>query len=226
MAFRETTVFEALVRQREHFDCLHKLDQDRILYDVLRSIAVQNGFLSAEGIARNDRVVLNHTFLGHSICPGAWRSPFGIGNGRYNRIPGAVLDGQLAPPVDLRYLKDGRAGVVSTVRSQIRTYLDMLYETMAEVLPEDAEDLPLDAPLDVRRVPTVDGPDPWESLVWGTVENPTSHIVATSPEKKTLRYLEPGSIFNLWKEFMMTEGVTCGWRVFWEVWKKEFRARN
>lgn len=204
----------------EQWRALHKLDQDRFMFDCIRGLAMQQGILPLDGDRPDRPQHLSFSFLGRRVCLPAFLRLSGIGASRFRRIKKAVVTGQQSAPADLRYLKGHRAGIISTVRTRVYTFLQWLYDTQAEVLPEDAEE--------IKAVPSIvnTAGDPWDSLIWAEVESDVSAhapAAASSPAVQTVRYLPPGTISDLWKEFLHTEGVACSWRTFYEVWKQDFQ---
>ena len=69
------------------------------------------------------------------ICHNA-TSP--AGSRRFCKLCEAAREGNVAPPVDLRYLKKptSRIGVSSQVRPDVISYLESIYESVAETLPD------------------------------------------------------------------------------------------
>ena len=75
--------------------------------------------------------------LGKSVCPRAWRSLVGIGSARYTRLRKAALTGQPAP-LDARTFAKGFLfkSRKSLKRQRIVEFLEHLYQTVSEPLPE------------------------------------------------------------------------------------------
>ena len=67
-----------------------------------------------------------------------------FGSARFRRLSGAAALGKAAPPVDRRYLVTGMNrdpfALKSSVKSEIISHLQMLYESVAETLPDVRDD--------------------------------------------------------------------------------------
>lgn len=110
-------------RFREELRSLHKLDQDRVVHDQLRQQ------LSSDESA--------WTFLGKPVCLKAWENLVGIGSGRFNRLKASAVNGDLTPPVDLRYLtKPCSKSTGMDHTASVVSYLMEIYHSVAETLPD------------------------------------------------------------------------------------------
>ena len=127
----------------------------------------------------------------------------GVGSSRHRRLRTAVLEGHEVAPMDIRYITARHSRPPSEIRMQIHKFIKQLYDRVAEPLPEDGDDDTED---------TRDA-DPYAVTTLAVdVEPPQASLVAM-PDGK--RYLPPGSIFELWRQFC-DMGWKCGYRAFRE----------
>ena len=74
--------------------------------------------------------------LGHKVCKDAFATLLGIGwHPRLDGILRSVMQEQNGPPLDLRFCQES-IRVPSVARSEVCSYFDDLYDSVAEVLPE------------------------------------------------------------------------------------------
>jgi hypothetical protein len=213
--FRDPLRLQALEKHREVWKGLHKLDQDRALFDRLRQLAVSQGILAApdgEELDSHRKKPMQYWFMGAKVCQHAWYKLFGVGSQRFNRMLKAVRDGLLSPPIDLRFIEGHRRGVVATKRAEIYTFLHYLYDTVAEILPEEVDD----DEATLVNDPAAVGDDPW-AIVHVSMQD------ATGPLCEQKRFLPPGSIHDLWHQFMTQIGEKCGWRQFYEEYTENWK---
>ena len=86
------------------------------------------------------------------------------------------------------------------VFAEVYSYLQSLYDSVAETLP-----------LDDKR----------KGGVWSEdVDDYKICPSAKGPEE--LRYLPPGTIYDLWRQFNSTSGQKCSWHTFHSCWSNEF----
>ena len=83
-----------LVEHRLAWKKLHKLDQDRLLFNVLLGCC--------SNVVEGAR--MTYTFLGQHVCKAMFCSLWGVGFSRMQSMLRAVRSGASGPPTDLRYL--------------------------------------------------------------------------------------------------------------------------
>lgn len=181
------------------------------MFDFLRETALsQNAINPSHGQPGGEAVPetkpsLQYTFLGQRVCRGALAVLMGVGwSPRLMTLLKAVLAGQRAAPVDARYMTRKHSDP-RPVYSEVYSYLESLYMSVAETLP-----------LEDRKLK--DGLEVWsddEDAYCPTLKDAQKG----HPE---LRYLTPGTIYDLWRQYNATSGQTCSWHCFHQCWKTEF----
>ena len=174
------------------------------LFDYLRDLALSQQVIQPDTNERSavDNVKLTYSFLGERVCRGAVATLMGVGwTPRLSTLLKSVLKGDRAAPVDVRYqtrpFNDPRP-----VFSEVYSYLENLYLSVAETLP-----------LDERR-----NQKPGAG-VWSDDEDSYS---ITPKEGEELRYLPPGTVFDLWRQYNATSGSKASWHCFFQCWKEQF----
>lgn len=177
------------------------------LFDLLRDMALSQQLVRLDGSARPSGVKMVYSFLGHSVCRVAFATLMGVSWApRLNTIFKAVLEGRRAPPVDQRYMLRKDAAP-KPVTSEVYTYLQSLYESVAETLP-----------LDRKSDKTA------SKEVWSGDEDAYA-IPATGCASDELRYLPPGTVYDLWRQYNATIGQNCSWHTFHRCWKNDFSKK-
>lgn len=198
------------------------------LFDHLRELAIACGALAPrqnaneQSEAAASRPPMAYYFNGRKVCREAWVSLHCIGKGRFQRIFEAVMKGQLSAPTDTRYLKRGSQKNVSAKWGEVHGYLLELYECQAETFPDDADSDGCDDELSYDEnsatpVIHVTRPD-------GTAEvgKPSGGVVHPTPKREE-RYLPPTSMFDQWKQMIVTRpDLNCSFKLFWQVWCSDF----
>ncbi|CAE7708093.1 cofG [Symbiodinium sp. CCMP2592] len=158
------------------------------------------------------------------------------GKSRFHRLSRAAKEGKHAPPADLRFLcrpfreKDDRG-----VRSEIVSFLESMYQSVAETLP------------DVRDDPMEECDDQVKVMVSANNETEDNYAAAlndvkpfkartTKPRKfknsiqivraeTDIRYLPPGNMKDYWLQLNASRADTAkpiSFAQFWRVWSGEF----
>ena len=212
-----TTVFlePALRQQTAHHRLawlnLHKLDQDRLLFGVLQGMHVAAGLVvgSAASCAK-----WQYTFLGKPVCVVAFRKLWGVGKTRFGTLRHAVLAGSTTPPMDLRYLSKKQQRP-SHIRSWVHTYLEELYQSEAETLPECLDDADMQWWGDVLEEGEFYNP-----LV--TLPGEDAHRPSQVASLET-RWLPPGTIYDYWLSYnTLYHESKCSFRHFWKTWRDDW----
>ncbi|CAE7328154.1 unnamed protein product [Symbiodinium necroappetens] len=141
---------------------------------------------------------LRYSFLGHRVCKEAFAALLGVGwNPRLTTMLKAVLQNRRSAPVDRRYMARPENDP-KPVYGEVVSYLQSLYESVAETLPFEQADDDADEP-DVYRVNATVGDE--------------------------LRYLPPGSMYDTWRQYTASAPTTCSWHTFHNAWTKEFKHK-
>ena len=185
------------------------------LFDMLRDLALSQNVLKPDiGVegdhSRNAGTKMTYSFLGKPVCRSAFASVMGVSwSPRLNTLLQAVLSGKRCPPMDARYMSR-KLQAPKPVYSEVFSYLQSLYDSVAETLP-------LDDPKSSKKHK--------QSDVWS--EDEDSYTVKTkSPDSQELRYLPPGTIFDLWRQYNTTTvGQKCSWHTFHQCWSTDFAGK-
>ncbi|CAE7268287.1 unnamed protein product [Symbiodinium microadriaticum] len=140
---------------------------------------------------------LKYSFLGLHVCKQGLPILLGVGwNPRLSTILKSVLEGRRSAPVDRRFMERPMHDA-RPVYSEVVSHLQTLYESVAETLPfeQPGED--------------EEEPDEYDARP------------ASGPE---LRYLPPGSVYDLWRQYQATSKPGCSWQCFHSAWK-EFKHK-
>ena len=197
----------AYVEYWETFRSLHKLDQDGYVFQLLRSFALSQVVLKFDSSGKLTRQPgkLAYSVMGRRVCREAFTILHGISwHPRAQTILDAVLKGSQACPVDTRYIAKARGMQVSALWGEVHSYIQTLYDSVAETLPEDDSS------------GTDDGQDTGDIDITDHLDDGQS--ARSSPAK---RKMPPGSIYEQWRQCAET-GLQCGYKLFWQVWQRDF----
>jgi len=217
--FLAPTLFNEFVDQHMSWLELHKLDQDRLLFDVLREHVALSRVgarpLRAQAVATAEEdphtrgPSTKYSFLRRPVCKDAFKKLWAVGSRRFRSLHGAALSGAKAPPVDLRYLTKP-CGRPAVIRSWVVSYLEEIYESEAETMP-DMDDGELQW---------------WEDMCDDTAFYPVTVAdpsVANAGLRHELRWLPPGTIHQYWQLYnQVVPEQKATFRYFWWIWKAEF----
>jgi len=169
---------------------LHKLDQDRLLFTVMQGIHTESK-CAAKGAAYEHK--WKYTFLGKPVCCDAFRKLWGVCEHRFVLLRGAILKGSSQQPVDVRFITRGKKDIPSPVRSWIHTYLEELYHSEAEALPECL----VDADVHWWGGNACEG-DPYSPIAAlpGEEVRHLGHCEAVET-----RWLPPGTVYDYWLSY-------------------------
>ena len=192
------------------------------LFDMLRDLALENGALSsARAVDRATAVCahepesdasaqrMKYSFLGHRVCKRAFAALLGCSWApRLTTLLRAVLLGARSAPVDARYLQRPNADP-TPVLAEVHSYLEGLYQSVAETLPLLKDKVAV------------------EQEVWSGDECEwAKHTRHTLPaEDSEARYLPPGTMFDVYAQFLDTSGLKCAWSTFHRCWKQNFKRK-
>eukprot|EP00435_Cladocopium_sp_Y103_P026856 s1526_g6.t1 len=211
--FKGQQKFQELLEFRKEWVNLHKTDQDVLLFDHLREILEDT---ASEGVPGRWKI------LDTPVCLKA-----------YKRLHAA---GQRQPPVDLRYLKSDatckdQSG--DSVRARVITFLEQVYNSQAETLPDtrdDAADESLgvfvrDYTLEEDAKDLVEDPyaDALVSPEQSRAATPKSIRINPDRLEEEERYLPPGTMRDVWEQMNATDpDQSVSFAQFWRVWKAEY----
>lgn len=168
-----------------------------------------------------------------------WQIVSKQGTSRFQRIKDSVLNGDVKPPIDLRYLKRGQlAGENSEKLTDVLSFLQSVYDSIAETLP-DVRDATLDDDITSPSLPSeVDG-DPYVLAMTSQTKEPEDKSkrkkrarrgVQINPERSSSdfeeRYLPPGTMKEYFIQYCqrMTGCQKVTFPTFWRApWQQHFQ---
>ena len=204
---------EAMTRQIRAFEDLHKLDQDKVIFDHFRCLKAKYG------------TPLKYEIHSRKVCEKGYMKLLQVGRDRFLNIRRAACEGKLGPPMDMRFLerRDGNDGPQS---AEVMSYLSELYESVAEVLPEDtgAQEIIMqeDAALDILAA------EDEETCMAVGVPAPAGDptLAEGSAMAAETRFLPPGNVASLWKEHCdVRPEHLVGLRTFSRVYRRHFSKK-
>lgn len=171
---------------------------------------------------------------------------FSTGSRRFSKLKKAASNGDLAPPVDIRYLTKPASAQNSEAKSSASSFLMQVYESVAETLPDYRDEtFDVDTTLVSLKEDATENKDPYaDQLERGL--GPNCH----SPSKKTGRdaknpklrktkrhlklnlkrrpetgglyeekWLPPGQMKDIWEQYRhANQGANCAsFTTFWRV---------
>lgn len=177
------------------------------LFEMIRELALSQKVLlpgqqppgiEDESVETGATSKLKYGFLGLHVCKQGLSTLLGVGwNPRLSTILKSVLEGRRSAPVDRRFMERPMHDA-RPVYSEVVSHLQTLYESVAETLPFEQTGEDDDEPDEYNAHP------------------------ASGPE---LRYLPPGSVYDLWRQYQATSESSCSWQCFHSAWTKEFRNK-
>jgi hypothetical protein len=178
------------------------------LFDRLRELGLSQQVIDPMTLIKVPGSKLEYYVLGQKVCYPAYASLHGVGRTpRLSSIRDAIFKGAKSSPVDVRYLESVKQeSKVSPKAGEVFSYIQTLYDSVAETMPED----------DV-------GPG------CATIESDDEYNhpqVDQAPRRfdepvKDRKHLPPGSVYEQWRQFRELGG-DAGFRLFWNVWQKEW----
>ena len=206
---RTEEAIAALAREYEHYLTLDHVDQDRVLFDRFRSCAAKMGLSDCDPFRGNRLQHFRYSLFGCPVCFRGCRRIWRAGSGRIERIRAALKSGARAPPADGRSTPRSESST-SVTWGQVASYLQELYDSVAEILPEDTTE---------------------ETL--RLVEDPTAHLsleCAAGPEVNVVsddvRYLPPGTIYDLWRVYNdLHPDSSTGKSTIYSVFNTHFKGK-
>ena len=174
---------------------------------MLHDLALEQGVLKpSEELnvvsATAKRKPLKYNLLKQPVCQKAYAALLGCSWApRLGNLLGAVLEGRRSAPLDPRYLSRPNNDP-TPVSAEVYTYLTSLYESVAETLPlqRDREH---------------------KQEIWSGDECELASQTRTVEEEET-RYLPPGTMYDVYAQFIATASTKCSWYTFHRCWKQHF----
>ena len=153
---------------------------------------------------------MQYFFLNKPVCRAAYATLMGVSwSPRLGNLLKAVLRLERTAPMDSRYMERPHADP-KPVYSEVWSYLQSLYDSVAETLP-----------LDEKSTTKSKSGDVWS-------EDEDSYRCTPSQSSKIpgqeveVRYLPPGTIFDLWRQYCSTTGQKCSWQCFHSCFRHDF----
>ena len=116
----------------------------------------------------------------------------------------AVLRLERTAPMDSRYMERPHTDP-KPVYSEVYSYLQSLYDSVAETLPLDEKGK--------KKV----------GDVWSEDEDSYKCSPSKVPgQEGEVRFLPPGTVFDLWRQYCSTSGQKCSWQCFHSCFRKDF----
>ena len=172
------------------------------------------------------------------------------GSRRFGKLIQAARAKETLPPADMRYLKKGTPSKAEkkddTSRARVISYLQGIYDSVAETLPDVRDDTCDTDPVVTLEVPEL--VDPYVKAMneaGGSDEAAPSSGAKRKGDKKVRtrkfsiqlhterkhaqedRYLPPGHIRDFWEQMKCSEALTgnekpVAFSTFWRIWNQEY----
>ncbi|CAK8993643.1 FO synthase subunit 1, partial [Durusdinium trenchii] len=206
---------------RQEWTGLHKLDQDQLAFDRIGRILAEE---------RDEGVPPKWQICGVQVCLKAWKRLHALGYF-------AVESGSVAPPCDLRYLKSGRKDLPGdSVRGRVVTFLEQVYTSQAETLPDFRDSLGDDlvesqgyeVPLTIQHhfqdpyAEEINEPAPDSKQKKFRQRFRTVKVNEHALQTQEVRHLPPGSMKDIWEQFRLSGGHDVSFTSFWRTWRQNY----
>ena len=181
----------------------------------LRDLALDQGVIQPETGRLPDQR-MRYYVCEEAVCKDSFAYLHCMGvRPRLARLLRAVFEGKHAPPMDSRYLKKATGVNPRPSTGEVHSYLQSLYDSVAETLPDDLvadfnngnDDLDLDD-------------DDASSLVI------TSGLSAKDDDvgrqQSHVRFLPPGSYYDQFKQYLALGNPSVSFPTFLAIWKQNF----
>ena len=149
---------------------------------------------------------LQYFFLNRPVCRAAYATLMGVSwSPRLGNLLKAVLRLERAAPMDTRYLERPHTDP-RPVYSEVYSYLQSLYDSVAETLPLDDK-----------------SKGKKKSEVWSEDEDSYRVTKSHNPGQEVeMRFLPPGTVYDLYRQYLATSGQSCSWQCFHSCFRKDF----
>ena len=139
------------------------------------------------------------------MCRKCFARLYAVGwNPRLDRIFAGVSRGLTCCPLDMRYMQCAPKHIPSATRGEVSSYLQTLYDNVAETLPDSASE---------SNASSGD-----ELGAWDCNDADALH---QKPVKKEVRKLPHGSMYEQWRQYKEL-GNPGGYKLFWKTWTEDF----
>ena len=160
----------------------------------------------------DERGGLKYHILDIQVCRAAFASLHLMGQApRLRNLVKAVMEGRTQAPTDPRYLKREKSQT-SVKSGEVYSYLETLYQSVAERLPEDDA-----AELECGEEGSDDSEAEQSNIL---LQADCEASVTVGHDAK--RYLPPGSIFDEYKQYIALGNAQCSFKCFLNVWQTHF----
>lgn len=158
------------------------------------------------------------------------------GSQRFERLRDAVSTGKAAPPADMRFVKGVPKNASSPAKSAVIAFLESIYSSVAETLPDHRDDPADECTLYSLPMPDVDPLTAAHDAVGQhhvemTKEAPLPRVkkksITVNPARAHLevRFLPPGKMVDYYEQFKAIakdSSELCTFTSFWRIWLEEF----
>ncbi len=163
---------------------------------------------------------LKYSFLGQQVCRAGFAELLGVGWWpRLTRISTAVFSLASSCPLDPRYVsRSNNIKSEGPKWSDVVSYIETLYLSVAETLPEDA--CGALQPDEAQAAAALASDDDHERVVHvESTPGPASQV-----SQDDLKWMPPGSIYQQWRQYLVGR-PGCGYRLFRKVWLTLFSKK-
>ena len=146
------------------------------------------------------------------MCRGAFARLHMMGiNPRLGGVLKNVMEGKHVPDIDVRYLK--RKNTQRSFKAgEVASYLETLYNSVAESLPEYSNNREDFSDSDVEDAKQ-------SNILLGSESTPTDE---TQMFDEKTRFLPPGSMFDQYRQYLALGNSKCSFFTFVVVWRQHF----
>ena len=186
------------------------------VFNRLRDLALEQGIIEPEQ-GRKPDCKLKYYVNDESVCKSAFASLHFMGtNPRLATLLKAVFEAKLAAPIDVRYITKKPGTTPSPKSGEVYSYLESLYHSVAESLPDDTE-----ADFKPHHVAAPESDDELAEQA-NIIIRGGNRSTLGSLKDSGVRYLPPGSLYDQYKQYLALEFPHVSFNTFISVWKKDF----
>ncbi|CAE7308274.1 unnamed protein product, partial [Symbiodinium sp. CCMP2456] len=184
------------------------------VFTQLRDLAIQQNFKADDQEGSDKAFKLHFALQDVPMCRGAFARLHLMGvSPRLTSLQKNVMQGKRLPDVDVRYLKKSKGKQRSSKSGEVFSYLQSLYESVAETLPENdntREDFDDSDKEEVKQ----------SNDIILLHSKPDSSDPLTQEDR--VRYLPPGSMFETYKQYLALKNTYCCFTTFVAIWRDHF----
>ena len=186
------------------------------VFNRLRDLALEQGIIEPEQ-GRKPDCKLQYYVNDESVRKSAFASLHFMGtNPRLATLLKAVFEGKLAAPIDVRHITKKPGTTPSPKSGEVYSYLESLYHSVAESLPDDTE-----ADFKPHHVAAPESDDELAEQA-NIIIRGGNRSTLGSLKDSGVRYLPPGSLYDQHKQYLALEFPHVSFNTFISVWKKDF----